>query len=257
MRKRIRYRSDNGLIFEFGDRAPYFLEKIDAASISGVFTTDIIPDCVGQVTTSRTFGARTVECELAVTFDSPDMELFKKQILSEITECFNPLSNGTLEIETDTGVYEINCYPQESPKFDNGKLPYIYRFTVDLVCDYPYFKNKRVNKKDLPANTSIIINSSSVIDNREIIITIPSFDENFTLTNKSTNKEIRLIKFGGGKVVLDVLNYSLTAVGNVDVSQFIDVNCDIENFCLKRGKNELLSNLDSMIEYRDILLGVT
>lgn len=256
MRKKIKYRSDNGLMFEFGDKAPYYLEKINATSISGVFTTDIIPNRLGQVTTSKTLGGRTVICELAVVFSSNDMRMFKKQILSEITECFNPLSNGTLEIETDFGNYEINCYPQESPKYDNSKVPWIYRFTVDLVCDYPYFKSTRVNEIELPADTSIIVNSPSFIDNRELIITIPDFNANFTLANKTTNKEIRLVNFGGGKVILDVLNFKLKTLDGRDVSRFIDITCDIEDFCLKHGKNELLSNLNATIKYSNILLGV-
>ena len=256
MRKKIKYCSENGLMFEFGDKAPYFLEKIDATNISGVFTTDIIPNRLGQVTTSKTFGGRTVICELAVVFSSDDMRMFEKQILSEITECFNPLSSGTLEIETDFGSYEINCYPQESPKFDNSKVPQVYRFTIDFVCDYPYFKSTRVNKTELPADMSIIVNSPSLTDNRELIITVPDFNANFTLANKTTNKEIRLKKFGGGKVILDVLNFKLKTDGGGDVSRFIDITCDIEDFCLKHGKNELLSNLNATIEYSDILLGV-
>lgn len=256
MRRIIRYYADNGLMFEFGEKAPYFLEKIDSTSISGVFTTDIIPDRVGQVTTSKTFGGRTVVCELAIVFSSADMRMFKKQILSEIIECFNPLSNGTLEIETDSGSYRIKCHPQESPKFDNGKLPYTYRFTVDFVCDYPYFKSTRANKKELPANTSIVINSRSIIDNREIAVTVPSFDANFSLTNKTTGKEIRLKKFGGGRVTLDILNFELKTGSGEDVSQFIDITCDIEDFCLKHGENEISANLNAAIEYSDILLGV-
>lgn len=256
MQKKIVYKSDNGLQFAFSNTAPYYLEKIDATSIAGVFTTDIIPDRLGQVTTSKTFGGRTIVCELAVVFGNDEMKTFKKQILSELTECFTPLSNGVLEIETDFGTYKINCYPQESLKFDNSEVSYVYRFTVDLICDYPYFKNVKTNKNTLTANESTIISSRSRIDNREIIIAVPNFNANFTLTNETTNKEIRLKKFGGGKVILDVLNFKLITGDGTDVSQFIDITCDIEDFCLKYGANKLTANLDATIEYSDILLGV-
>lgn len=84
MRKKIKYCSENGLMFKFGDKAPYYLEKINATSISGVFTTDIIPNRLGQVTTSKTLGSRTVICELAVMFSSDDMRMFKNKYYQKL-----------------------------------------------------------------------------------------------------------------------------------------------------------------------------
>lgn len=117
------------MIFEFGDKAPYFLEKIDATSLQGSFSTDNLLGAVGQITTSKTYGNRTIPCELAVVFNEPSMIMFKPEILQKIIAAFSPLIGGKLEIISDSGTYDIECYPSEIPKFDNSKISYIY---IDL-----------------------------------------------------------------------------------------------------------------------------
>lgn len=254
MRKKIRYKSNNGLKFEFSDKAPYFAEKIDAASISGEFSVDTLAGTVGQFTTSKSLSGRTITCEFAVVFNTYEMRLFKKQIIERLIECFNPTVSGTITIITDTGDYEIECYPAEIPKFDNSEVSFVYRFTVDFICDYPYFCNTKKHKIMLEAEKIKIIKTQSIIN-----IPFKIINENFsglTLTNNTTKKELRLKPFGGGGVIYDTKTLTLTTKYGQDVSQFIDITSDFDEFYLKYGNNELISNANIEIVYQNYALGV-
>lgn len=260
MRKKIKYRAKNGLILEFGDSEPFFLEKINASSLSGVFSADNLLGAVGQITTSRNYSGRTVTCEFAVVFKTKRFKTFKAQILEKIIIGFSPLVGGILEITSDTGTYSIDCYPSEIPSFDNSKIPYIYRFTVDFICDYPYFRQQGIINKPI-INGVNIINSSSVPDT-PMKIYIPDCSKGAIIQFKNTlgNNTLRLLAVDGA-VTIDTEKFTAISEssGDIgDVSNRIDLSSKIENCKLTYGKNEIILNVpeSAKISYYNLVLGV-
>lgn len=244
------------MIFEFGNKAPYFLENIDATSLQGSFSADNLLGTVGQITTSKTYGNRTISCELAVVFNEPNMIMFKPEILQKIIVAFSPLIGGKLEVISDSGTYDIECYPSEIPKFDNSKIPYIYRFTVDFVCDFPYFRNIREQKASLVADKAIFLKSQSYV-NTPLHIYIPDCSKGMILTNKTSGRSLKLIAFSGGPVTVDTGTYSVaSAADGSDISNRIDLTSNMDGFGLVFGKNELISNVAIDISYHDYVIGV-
>lgn len=254
MRRKIIYQS-NGMSLCFGDKMPYFLEKINAESLAGVFSADTLLGSTGQFTTSKSFGGRTVTCEFAIAFLSSDMRYFKKGILRKVLECFNPTIEGVLTVITDGGEWEIACYPSEVPSFDNSKTADIYRFSVDLICDYPYFKNKRENTVSLTASTSKTIKTHSAINIPFQIVSGPF--SNLAVTNTTTGKTAKFTTSAGVEAVFDTgtLEYKQHSTGT-DISQYIDVTSDFDEMYLVPGENVITANYKTTIVYHDYVLGV-
>lgn len=247
-RKIIKYTNENGLSLEFGDTAPLYLEKIDATSLSGVFSADTLARSAGQITTYKSFGARAVPCDFAVVIGKENAYL-----LDEIVALFNPSLSGILTISAGSGIYEIDCYPQAVPNIKmDDKVYKVYRFSVDFVCDYPYFRQKGIITKSLSVGENIVNIRSTVPTPVEIYI--PNC-ENGAVLSIPTAK----VKVLPNNYPVTVNTRLFTAVNSEGYEvNAIDVSSDIEEFRLNYGKNIVtLSGTDTaVLRYYNLFLGV-
>ena len=117
----------------FFDNKTLFCESIDMLGNSAVHASETLALSDGQVTLSHQLAPKTIPCSFAFKNRNP----YDKQILESI---FNPLISGTLTVYTDSNVYQIDCYPQNVPTFKRDAVPYVYRFDVDFVADFPYWR---------------------------------------------------------------------------------------------------------------------
>lgn len=128
------YRNALGQEVVFDNRVLY-LEAIDMIGTPGVHTTESLAMSDGQRTIRHQLGAKTIPCSFAVK-DVGNVEWLKNRL----TEVFFPKLNGTMTVETMYGHYEIDCYPINVPSFRMAENDGVWRFDVDFVADYPYWR---------------------------------------------------------------------------------------------------------------------
>ena len=151
----------------FFDNKTLFCESIDMLGNSAVHASETLALSDGQVTLSHQLAPKTIPCSFAFKNRNP----YDKQILESI---FNPLISGTLTVYTDSNVYQIDCYPQNVPTFKRDAVPYVYRFDVDFVADFPYW---RVGQKhSMTFNWGNTIYTSQCPFNLPIEIQFPPFE---------------------------------------------------------------------------------
>lgn len=245
MRKIVQYKNEQGLSMVFGDTAPCYAEKIDATSLSGVFSSDTLARSAGQITTYKTFGARTVVCDFAVVgTDKLDM----------IIQLFNPSLSGVLTIISESGTYEIECYPTAVPTIQKDSNAYaLYRFSVDFVCDYPYFREVGQIVKPLTQGENIIRTRTSAPTPPQIYI--PDCSNGATV---STNIATITIVPNNYAIIVDTRLFTAVNAVGADVTSLIDLSSNIEEFRLNYGKNTVILSETSTAElrYYNLVLGV-
>lgn len=255
MIKMVKYKNENGLSLCFKNKKPYYFEKIDATGLGADFASDELARAVGQITTYKKIKARTIPCDFAVWFAS---EADKTDKLNYLINLFNPLSDGILTLMTDTETYEIECYPSAVPsiaKDDNVRT--VYRFTVDFICDYPYFKQVGIINKPLTNGINVIHSSS--IPNTPVKIYIPDCSKGAIIQFQNTlgNNTLKLIATDGA-VTVDTNNFTVTASNGTDVTKCIDLSSKIECCQLAYGKNKIVLNMPSSatLSYYNLVIGV-
>ena len=251
MRKKIRYKNIRGMSLCFGDKRPYYLEKIDATSLSGVFSADSFARFPGQVTNFRNVNARSVVCDFAIQITDRD-----KSIIEDVIALFNPLLPGVLTIDTDSGTYEIDCCPSAVPSIlPDDKVPSVYRFSIDFVCDYPYFRKPvPITEKIFQAETKIY--SYSSVDTPLKI----HFPAGGIFTNRTTGQGFSISPASDGVgVTVDTKNFAITDDNGNDVSNLISIADDIGDVYLQQGWNAIFCVCDVLpvtISYDILVQGV-
>lgn len=152
----------------FFDNKTLFCESIDMLGNSAVHASETLALSDGQVTLSHQLAPKTIPCSFAFKNRNP----YDKQILESI---FNPLISGTLTVYTDSNVYQIDCYPQNVPTFKRDAVPYVYRFDVDFVADFPYWRVGQ--KKTLNFNIGTFFYTSLCPFNLPLEIRFPKSTE--------------------------------------------------------------------------------
>lgn len=131
------------------DNRTFFLESIDMTGTAGIHTVESLAMTDGQVTLDHHLGAKTIPCSFAWKDVEDD-----RWMREYLTALFNPTMSGTLTVYTREETYSIDCYPQDFPAFQrDGGVPYVWRWSVDFVADYPYWRKgtqRNVAVADLP-----------------------------------------------------------------------------------------------------------
>lgn len=235
--KEIEYRCQNGLSMRFGRRKPFLLSNIDATSLQMQSATDTLARSVGQVTTYRTFGARTVVCEFTLV-----LREHQNEILQEVLALFHPLNSGTLTVMTEGYDYEIDCYPSAVPTIKrDSSVPYVYTFSVDFVCDEPYFRQCGQLQYDLKIGFNYIY-SSSVIDTPVTLYipdcsNAPSLQFQQISTGKNGNVSVQAFD---GSITIDMRTFKAVGKNSENLTKNIKANSDIEDCVLVYGENRIV-----------------
>lgn len=155
-KKNMRFRNALGQEVVFDNRT-LFLESIDMLGTPGIHTTESLAGADGQRTVSHQLGAKTIPCGLAIR-DVGDVEWIKRRL----TEVFFPKLNGTMTVRTLSDTYHIDCYPVNVPSFRMAENDGVWRFDVDFVADYPYWKKGKERTLAFPdASTSSLTYKSN------------------------------------------------------------------------------------------------
>lgn len=133
-KKNLSYRNELGQEVVFDNRV-LFLEAIDMIGTPGIHTAESLAMSDGQRTIRHQLGPKTIPCSFAVK-DVGDVEWLKNRL----TEVFFPKLTGTMTVLTMYGRYEIDCYPLNVPTFRMAENDGVWRFDVDFVADYPYWR---------------------------------------------------------------------------------------------------------------------
>lgn len=254
MLKTIKYTNSSGLSLCFRNKKPYYFEKIDATGLSGNFTADTLARSVGQITTYKSVGARTVVCEFAVWLTDKKS---RTDMLNEIVNLFNPVKSGTLTLVTNKATYDIECYPSAVPSIAMEDDVYnVYRFTVDFICDYPYFQQQGIISKSLVSGTNIIYSSSVPDTPVKIFISDCSNGATFQFRNSLGINSVKMLAFDGA-VTIDTKAFTTIAY-NGNVINKMDLSSKIENAKLTYGKNTIVLSgaTSATISYYNLALGV-
>lgn len=254
--KTVIFKAQNGMSMTFGYRKPLLVEYIDASSLQGVFATNSLLGSVGQVTSSATVGARTVVCRFAVCITDKDK---RNSVLDSAISLFNPLNKGVLTIYSGLKSYEIECRPSAVPEFKrDSSISHLYRFDVDFVCDYPYFRQCGKIAVPLTSGENIVRSMSEIDTPVEIYIPDCSKGAKITLENTGTTgiKTLTILSYNGGLTV-STENFKAVSESGGDLSYKIDISSDIEDFKLKYGKNVLNLSVDNaVLRYYRLYSGV-
>lgn len=252
--KTVIFKAENGISMTFGYKKPLLLEYIDAASLQGIFATNSLLGAVGQVTSSATVGARTVVCRFAVCITNKDKRNYE---LNRAISLFNPLNKGTLTIYSGLKSYEIKCRPSAVPEFKrDSHISHLYRFDMDFVCDYPYFRQCGKIAVPLTIGENIVRSVSEIDTPVEIYIPDCSNGAEIVLSNTDV-KTLTILSYSGGLTV-STNDFTAVSASGGDLSYKIDLSSDIEDFKLKYGKNVLtLSAADNaVLRYYRLYSGV-
>lgn len=133
-KKNMIYRNSLGQEVVFDNRVLY-LEAIDMIGTPGIHAVEGLAGSDGQRTISHQLGAKTIPCSLAIR-DVGNVEWLKHRL----TEVFFPKLTGTMTVITPFCHYEIDCYPINVPSFRMAENDGAWRFDVDFVADYPYWR---------------------------------------------------------------------------------------------------------------------
>lgn len=160
MWQRLRWHSA-GISICFSDEltAPIFMDfnEFKRNLVSGIFDRRRSPNMDGVITYKATLSEGQIKIPARVmAFNigskSKPIETVIDEYTALLCDAFNPLNEGKLIYETNTGTYFIDCRPLSVPVFGEvlgGTLP----FAVDLYSDYPYWK--RNIKHEVNIGTSI------------------------------------------------------------------------------------------------------
>ncbi len=251
------YTNSYGMSGRFGFRKPFFLERIDAVSIQGAFSTDVLAQSVGQITVSKTLAARSIVCDFGLFLTDKES---RDKILNDMVALFNPLSNGVLKIETSNNTYEIDCYPNAVPSIQKNDNVYsVYRFTVDFICDYPYFRKSGLITKNLkPKNGYTDIYSNSAVDT-PVEIVVPA-NTGYPINNNTIGSGFTVNNPSDKKIFINTKDFTVIDEDGKDVSNYIDATADLGDFYLKYGYNHIFCPCTAekpvALRYYDYALGV-
>lgn len=255
MIKEVKYKNESGFTFCVKNKKPYYCEKIDAVGLNGIFTSDTLARAIGQLTTYKSVGARTVVCDFAVWLtDKRD----RTDKLNHIINVFDPTKSGILTLTTDKETYSIECYPSAEPSIPmDSDVNTVYRFTVDFICDYPYFRQQGIITKVLKSGINVI-HSSSVPDTPvEIYIPDCSKGAIIQFRNSLGDNTLNILAVDGA-VTIDTNTFTAITESGEDVTNRVNLSSKIENCMLTYGKNEIILNVpeSAKLSYYNLALGV-
>ena len=140
------------------DNRKLLLEYIDMTGTAGIHSTEGHIFADGQTTISHQLGAKTIPCSIAFNDRRHDDHMH-----DYLTEIFFPKLEGKLIVYSKQNRYEIDCYPQDFPSFKRDKAKHVWKFDVNFVADFPYWRKgslQNILVSDIPTvNSNRILTS--------------------------------------------------------------------------------------------------
>lgn len=209
----------------FFDNKTLFCESIDMLGNSAVHASETLALSDGQVTLSHQLAPKTIPCSFAFKNRNP----YDKQILESI---FNPLISGTLTVYTDSNVYQIDCYPQNVPTFKRDAVPYVYRFDVDFVADFPYWRVGQ--QKFIPITSSTTSYFSNCTLDLPVVVVLPPSN---TYCQFAINNKIFSLKAHETALTVNTLNFTIKDTQGNNCLNFLAGDYPVDKVVLRYGDN--------------------
>lgn len=224
--KKVKYRNSLGQEVIF-DNKIFFCERIDMTGTSGVHTSDTLAFSDGQITTNHQLSPKTIPCDFA--FKDKNNDVWARLRLAEI---FNPTINGILTVYSQDTIYKIDVYPQDFPTFTpDSTVPYVYRWSVDFIADYPYWRVG--SEKTIELISAIFKFNSRCSVNIPVTIYFPAnVSTPFNINGKGfTLRSCEVPLFVNTK------DFSVKNADGINFNNKIDAETELDNIFLKFGEN--------------------
>lgn len=241
--KNLIYRNSLGQEAVF-DNETLYLESIDMIGTPGIHTVETLAFADGQQTIAHQLGAKTIPCSFAIKCVE-NVEWLKRRL----TQIFSPLLSGTMEVITQFDRYEIDCYPLNIPTFKMAENDGVYRFDVDFIADYPYWRvgdKKHISVPPGSGFTPLVSDCPFDIAPEAIIPGNAASSETFYNVYFTINgKGLYLYGTAGGTnrtfpIKINTLDYSITnANTGENCNKFINANYNVDELRIKYGNNKL------------------
>lgn len=158
--KTAKWENELGMSVLFDNADKFFLESIDMIGNSAKFTSSPLAGADGQATTDVQLEAKVIPCGFALF--EPDGN---DSVLTWLNGVFNPKVKGTLTVYTENNTYVIECRPQTVPTFRLEEIGCVWRWNVEFLADFPYWK--------VGTQKSVLLDSNAVVINSDCPFDIP------------------------------------------------------------------------------------
>jgi len=256
--KNVVWRNALGQTITF-DNVRFFVEEIDMTGTSGIHTVESLAGTDGQQTVDHHLAAKTIPCSFAVK-DVED-DVYMQRYIAQI---FSPLGEGTLTVYTRDNKYSIACYPQSVPVFKRDQsVPCVYRFSVDFVADYPYWRKGELIEKTysgLPGSGSSRTLTSRCPFEIPPDIYIPASSGAVLVQlylRGAPSQGFRLLARDFPVLVRCKDFKVLNADTGEDCSQYLDVTAELDSIRIRYGVNNVVISPDNgaSLSYYELSMG--
>lgn len=230
------WRNGTGQEIVFDNRT-FFLEDIDMTGTSGIHTVESLARADGQVSIAHQLAAKTIPCSFAWKDMHDD-----RYMQERLTSLFNPLTGGTLTVYTRDNVYAIDCYPQDFPVFKRVSGLPVWRWEVDFVADYPYWRKGAERVFHLTRTIGNVLFSPSPFAIAPVIeLPITNSTIHLSITKGDAGGELTIDPDESARtLVIDTNTLTITdKTTGADCSYLIDANEDIEALRIVHGYNNV------------------
>ncbi len=244
--KVVIWENDIGQSITFDNEDTLFVESIDMTGTAGIHTVESLAMADGQVSVAHHLSAKTIPCSFAWYGEDDDGTM--RNTLAQI---FSPLQSGTLTVLTkqsgysSSQQYQIDCYPQSVPVFKRDTNLNIWRFEVDFVADYPYWR-KGVEKVVTLNGASVKIDSQCPFDIAPVIY-IPAKPDSIIVLltcyrrnsseSWSTQTPAFTVAARNYALWIDVKTMRVRKASGAYADQVISVTADIDKALIRYGEN--------------------
>lgn len=224
------------------DNWAILLEKIDMTGTTGVHTAEGLAGADGQYTVESRLGAKTIPCSFAI--HGRRCDALVKEWLAQV---FSPLLSGVLTVYTKRNKYSIDVKPQDAPSFERDQTaPYIWRFDVDFVADFPYWRMGEELSTGIVQSTTTIVSDCVHELPLRVYFPVPASNESmlFVLNDKGFSVSSTI---GGTRrdfpIWVDTKNCTVTDADGNNTNQWVDETAPLNVMKLHYGTNTVGSYL--------------
>lgn len=237
--KKVKWKNDLGQEIVFDNRV-FFCEYIDMTGTTGIHTVESLAAADGQTTIEHHLGPKPIPCTFAWK-DRQNDSYFHRELVS----IFSSLAQGTLTVTTETDTYRIECYPQDIPVFKRDPdVHYVWRWNVDFIADYPYWRRGTEQSVTLDSNTTLI--TSDCPFDIPPVICVPANESTVMLATQhrrtsgdswSDQTPAFTVSARNYPVWIDVQTMRVTKSDGTRCDQVIDVRAAIDRALIRYGQN--------------------
>lgn len=247
-KKNLIYRNSFGQEAVFDNRT-LFLEAIDMVGTPIAHSTETLAFADGQQTTAHQLGAKVIPCSLAIKCVK-NVEWLKRRL----AQVFSDPKGGTMTVLTEYSRYEIDCYPLNVPTFAVAENDGVYRFDVDFVADYPYWREGDI--KEYTFGSVGITISSDCTYALPLMITLPAAESPVFFYNNGTGI---WVKAHENPLRINTKNYEvwerITGVWTKGGNRFLDPSMSMDNVNIVYGTNALQSAEGVSFSFYNLSIG--